>query len=158
MTFRYKLYGNHIKGDFYIYIDESLRAKLINELILTNIGNPFSFEDFLIQLNNKIPNKLSLEEKIKKLRDNWNDLRTYGLADMLDESEKTILIGEKRLPEGQKPREKTLRKLYLYTNGAPIDVAALIVLLKKANMTVSWTSPNSRITPASIRNMINKIK
>lgn len=152
-----KLYGNHKKGDFFIYIDYSLRTKLENELLLSPGGTPFLFENFLVQLNNQIPDKINLEEKIQKFRDNWNVLQEHGLTNILDESEKTILIGEKRLPTGQKPREKTLRKLYLHTNGNPTDVATLILLLKKANMTVCWTNPKSSIKPANIREIINSL-
>jgi hypothetical protein len=154
---KYKLYGNHKKGDFYIYVDNLLRKKLTTELQLTNIDNSFSFENFLMQLNNRIPNQLTLETKIQILRNNWNSLQKHSLSNILDDSDKTILIGEKRLPKGQKPREKILRKLYLYTNGDPADVAKLIVSLKKANMTVSWTSPNAKINPADIRQIVNNV-
>ncbi|NFL88078.1 hypothetical protein FDB24_16390 [Clostridium botulinum] len=155
---KYKLYGSHKKGDFYIYVDDLLRVKLTNELLLANTGNLFSFKNFLVQLNNNIPTILLLATKIQKFRENWNELKTHGLTDMLDESEKTVLIGEKRLPKGQKPQEKTLRKLYLYTEGDSADIEKLITSLKKANMTVRWTRPNNQINPADIRQIMNKLK
>lgn len=153
-----KLYGSHKKGDFYIYADDLLKEKLVNELLLTNTGNPFSFANFLIQLNNKIPAILSLTTKIQKLRDNWNELQAQGLTAMIDENEKTVLIGEKKLPEGQKPQEKTLRKLYIYTKGDPEDISALINLLKKVNMTVRWARPDNLTNPSDIRQIMNRLR
>jgi hypothetical protein len=153
-----KLYGSHKNGDFYIYINEVLKNKLIDELFLTKKGEQFLFKNFLEQLNNKIPAVLSLESKIRKFRENWNELRVNGLTNMIEESEKTVLIGEKRLPIGKKPKEKTLRKLYLYTEGDPEDIATLINLLKEVNMTVGWTTPDKSVNPSNIRQIMNRLR
>lgn len=51
-----------------------------------------------------------------------------------------------RLPESKKPQDKTLRKLYVYTDGNVEDIAELIQLLKKFNMTVAWTTKDKKIT------------
>lgn len=39
------------------------------------------------------------------------------------------------------PRERTLRKLYIYTETDPAVVSEFINVLKKKNMTVKWTTP-----------------
>ncbi|ALP38218.1 hypothetical protein ASL14_20620 [Paenibacillus sp. IHB B 3084] len=57
-----------------------------------------------------------------------------------------MLKHEVKLPENKKPQDKTLRKLYVYTDGAVEDIAELIQLLKKFNMTVAWTTKDKKIT------------
>lgn len=153
-----KLYGSHKSGDFKIYIDDLTKEKLITELQLENTGGQFSFDRFLNELNNRIPKTLPLRDKVTLIRNNWNELKNHGFSNIVDEKEKTVLIGEKRVPLPNKPQEKTLRKLYLYTEGDPEDVAELINLLKSVNMTVCWTTPDERRNPADIREMINRIK
>ena len=45
-----------------------------------------------------------------------------------------------QLPPGQQPREKTLRKLYLNTNGGPAEVASLVRSLQTARITLAWSA------------------
>jgi len=150
-----KLYGSHKNGDFIIYINNTNRKKLINELQLKNGKGDFNFDNFLTELNSKIPNTLSIGTKIQKFRENWDVIKKLPV---IDEKDRTILIGERRLPKTQKPKEKTLRKLYLYTNGSVGDISELIKLLKKANMTVAWTNEKTKNCVSDLRQIINKLQ
>ncbi|CAI8826659.1 DUF4174 domain-containing protein [Priestia megaterium] len=150
-----KLYGSHKNGDFLIYINNISREKLINELQLRNGKGSFNFENFLNELNSKIPNSLSINKKIQQFRENWDAIKELSL---IDEEDKTILIGERRLPQNKKPKETTLRKLYLYTSGSIEDISELIRLLKKANMTVAWTNEKAKKTVSDLREIINRLQ
>ena len=65
------------------------------------------------------------------------------------ESLKSILVGPRRLTKGT-PRDKTLRKLYLYTDYDSDEVDRLIDYLKATNMTVAWTTPDKADKAADI--------
>jgi hypothetical protein len=149
-----KLYGNHIKGSFKVYINEDVQSCIIQELQLEHTGGRFDFMNFLYQLNEAIPQEISRDDKIKTLRDNRNIIRTL---DVIDEADKTVLIGERKLSLGT-PQDKTLRKLYMYTNSSVEDITELIGLLKKMNMTVAWTTEESRYRESDIRRMIENLR
>lgn len=149
-----KMYGNHEKGTFKVYISEDVKDKFIQELQLKSNGGTFDFICFLKQLNESIPLEMPLETKIKNLRSNKQIIRTINV---IDETEKTVLIGPKRLPVGQAPQDKTLRKLYLYTDDSVKDVTILIKLLKKLNKTVAWTTEDKNYKVANIREMISAL-
>lgn len=53
-----------------------------------------------------------------------------------------------------KPQDKTLRKLYLYTDADVKDIDELIKLLKKFNRTVAWTTEDNNHKSANIRDLI----
>lgn len=146
-----KMYGSHRKGKFEVYIKEGEREKMIKELSLSHNGSHFDFNSFLDQLNEKIPLNISKENKIKILRNNKNIVSSLG---MVDEAEKTILIGVRKLPAEKKPRDKTLRKLYLYTDANEADIDELIKLLKKFNHTVAWTTEDNAHKATDIRVLI----
>ena len=55
------------------------------------------------------------------------------------------------------PRDKTLRKLYLYTDADPKDIDVLITLLKKFNRTVAWTTEDNNSKAADIHKLISKL-
>lgn len=148
------MYGSHKQGVFNVYIKDDTKKMLIEELQLTPSGESFDFENFLYQLNNSIPTSMPMEVKINKLRQNCDTIRSLNV---IDEADKTVLIGERKLTKG-KPQDKTLRKLYMYTDGDPQDIALLIELLKKANMTVAWTSSSKSADVSKIRAMINNLK
>lgn len=57
--------------------------------------------------------------------------------------------GLKVLSKG-KPQDRTLRKLYMYTEER-------IKKLKKANVTVAWTTEDQRFKAVDINAMINSI-
>ncbi|MFU1991966.1 hypothetical protein [Priestia megaterium] len=150
-----KLYGSHKNGDFLIYINNTNREKLINELQLRRGKGDFNFENFLHELNNRIPNSLSINTKIQKFRENRDAIEKLSI---IDEENRTILIGERRLPKNKKPKETTLRKLYLYTNGSVENISELIRLLKKANMTIAWTNEKTKNSVSDLREIINRLQ
>lgn len=103
-----------------------------------NGGPAFNFPNFLEQVNNIIPSSLPLQAKLDKIREVWPQVRE-NLSKVVDNASKTILMGIKRLPEGKSPQDKTLRKLYVYTNGSADVITSLISALKMARVTLAWT-------------------
>lgn len=148
-----KMYGNHKNGDFKVFITDEIKNKFIQELQLTHYNGNFDFIHFLNQLNKKIPFEITQDIKLKTLRNNKSIIRTL---DVIDDADKTVLIGDKQLSVGT-PREKTLRKLYLYTNASAEDVTHLIELLKSFNRTVAWTTEDNNYRVADIREMISSL-
>ncbi|WP_195979894.1 hypothetical protein [Clostridium butyricum] len=151
---RIKLYGNHIKGTFKAYISEDIQECLIEELELRHTGRSFNFMNFLNQLNEAIPEEISMDVKRQILKDNHNIISSLNV---IADADKTVLIGYKKLSVGR-PQDKTLRKLYMYTNSSVQDIAELIGILKKMNMTVAWTTEESRYKEADIRRMIIELR
>lgn len=149
-----KLYGNHIKGTFKVYINDDVQNCIIRELQLEHTNRVFDFMNFLHQINSFIPQEINMNDKIRTLRNNRNIIATLN---GIDEADKTVLIGYKRLTVGT-PQDKTLRKLYLYTNAELEDITQFIQLLKKANMTVAWTTEESRYKETDIRRMIENLQ
>ena len=145
-----KMYGSHKKGTFDVYISEKIQNETTEELCLTHSGKPFDFEHFLEELNSNIPLEIRQETKIKTLRENR---KIISSLDVVDEAKKTVLIGDKHLSVG-KPQDKTLRKLYLYTDAGVKDIDELIKLLKKFNRTVAWTTEDNNHKSANIRDLI----
>lgn len=141
-----KLYGNHFKGQFDIYIDEWMKELFMRELLLedSQSSKKFSFENFFNALNLSIPSKIKLSDKVNVLRKSWSEVSSHIPSDVIEEGEKTILIGDVQLPQNKKPREKTLRKLYLYADGNADEIELLISRLKSMNRTVAWTSNKNR--------------
>lgn len=151
-----KAYGNHEKGHFLIYISDADQAAIRDELQLGNGGPPFSFSDFLEQINNSIPPSLPLQAKLDKIREVWPQVKD-NLKKVVENANRTTLMGIKRLPEGMNPQDKTLRKLYIYTNGSADVITALINALKKARVTLAWTDREDveEMSLAKIMAMIN---
>lgn len=134
-----KAYGSHRNGDFIIYFKEEDEEAIINELMLYGGGREFSFERFLEELNRQIPNELPLQSKLDKIREIWPQVGP-NLMNVVEEADKTNLIGIKKLPEGKNPKDKTLRKLYIHTNGSAEVISNLIEALKAARVTLAWTN------------------
>lgn len=63
---------------------------------------------------------------------------------LVDDADRTILIGLKNLPEGNKPRDKTLRKLYLYVDGVTDEITSFLESIKSRNITLAWTDDPTR--------------
>ncbi|MFV1006154.1 MULTISPECIES: hypothetical protein [Bacillus cereus group] len=145
-----KTYGNHLKGNFEVWIKEKEKEDIISELGLQKNGTTFDFKLFLEQLNDKIPNTIPKEEKIKTIRANKGVISELGI----DENDKIILIGTKHLSIGT-PQDKTLRKLYLYTDSEVEIIEDFIERLKETNSTVAWTTEDKRKGAPDIRNLIN---
>jgi hypothetical protein len=133
-----KAYGSHRNGDFFIYFNDSDQLAMRNELDLGMKGNAFNFTDFLEEINSQIPTSLPLQAKLNKIREVWHHVKN-NLNKVVDNADKTILMGIKRLPEGKNPQDKTLRKLYVYTNGSAEVIASLIASLRSARLTLAWT-------------------
>ncbi|MCC2326653.1 MULTISPECIES: hypothetical protein [Bacillus cereus group] len=129
-----KLYGNHSKGDFYIYPNKSLQEKLVKELQLKEGSGTFSFSAFMEQFNESIPENIPSELKAKLMRENLGVINQTGA---IDEAEKIHLLSVKKLNIGT-PQDKTLRKLYMYTENNSEDIELFIKILKKINYTTVW--------------------
>jgi len=145
-----KLYGNHYDGQFSLYLEEYVKDWFKKELLIEN-GNPFNkfdFDSFFGKLNGSIPSSIPLQTKIVKIRESWADVASKLPKEVVDEDEKTILLGDKALPSNKKPREQTLRKLYLYSDGNADDITILINNLKKLNRTVAWTNDIKKLDKA----------
>ena len=137
----FKLYGSHRNGDFKIYIDKRKKEQIIEELDIVKSDNTFNFLNFLNSLNSSIPHELSLNEKIIKFREVWQSLKNKNeMSNILDQSDGTILCGVVRLPQNKSPREKTLRKSYLFINAESSTISDLINNLKSKNITLAWTN------------------
>jgi hypothetical protein len=154
-----KLYGNHSGGKFDMYLSSWQEEKIKLELGITNARSesPFELKRFLENLNASFPQSLALKEKIVNLRRYWKEVKPFLPDKIVKDEDKTVLIGEKKLTRG-KPQEKTLRKLYLHTEGEPDDIAELIKCLKAANMTVAWTTEDSGIKSTDIRKLISRTR
>lgn len=150
---RIKMYGSHKKGDFKVYISDEIQERMVAELQLQMGNGTFEFECFLNQLNEAIPLKVEIGQKVETLRENREIIREIAIEDI----EKTVLIGTRALSKG-KPQDKTLRKLYMYTEESEEVITEFIKNLKKANMTVAWTTEEQRFRAADINAMINGIK
>ncbi|KKO45197.1 hypothetical protein WG68_12290 [Arsukibacterium ikkense] len=155
-----KLYGAHRKGQFCVYVKPWQEEQIKLELGIgqSQSTTPFDLIRFLTDLNAALPVSLPLTQKIENLRRNWNVIRPDLPERVIKEEDKTVLIGEKRLPEGHSPNERTLRKLYLHTQGNPNDIARLIRCLKAAKMTVAWTTEDSKFSSTDVRALINKVE
>lgn len=139
-----KLYGNPYNNGFKVYITETIKNKIIDELQLQKgRGNPFDFEKFLNSLNSQIPKSIQRKEKIKILKDNFKEIDLKERKKLVDDAERVYLYGTKKLPFNQSPQDKTLRKLFLYVDGSSEDISNFIRELKKQNKTVMWTDNQS---------------
>lgn len=125
---RLKLYGSRKNGFFNVYITPSQQQILSDELQLTPGGSHFSFNNFLNELNDAIPQTLSFKRKIETIRTVWPKV-CNSLNGVIDDAHKTILIGIKKLPKINVPG-KTLRKLFTCTNSPANDVQHFIDILK----------------------------
>ncbi|MFT5659916.1 MAG: hypothetical protein ACI9TV_000549 [Sulfurimonas sp.] len=151
-----KMYGSHKNGIFDVYFNEFVQNKFIEELQLEHNNGNFAFEDFLEIINSQIPNMFQRAERIQTIRDIWNVLDTDFKRDIIEEEDKTILKGIVRLPDDKNPREKTLRKLYIYIDAESSDISDLINMLKDRNITLSWTNnPDLEISFADALMQVN---
>ncbi|GAS80321.1 hypothetical protein [Paenibacillus amylolyticus] len=149
-----KMYGNHEKGKFEVYITDQLQRKFVEELQLNSYKGSFDFMHFLEQLNDSFPKTINHNNKIAELRKNKSIITPLNIV---DESDRTVLKHEMRLSKDKKPQDKTLRKLYVYTDGSVEDITELINLLKKFNMTVAWTKEDPKNTTTSVKSLLNKL-
>lgn len=139
--FETKLYGNHRQGAFYIYVQpehvEAFRAELGIE---PGGKHPFCAEEFLRRFNAAIPGTLSYTTKIQIFRTHSPGLsRQVLMKRHVSEANKVHWIGLRTLTPPEKPRERTLRKLYLYLDAPAATIERLIAVLKETNTTVCWS-------------------
>ncbi|WP_375724108.1 hypothetical protein LXN10_01015 [Arcobacter sp. KX21116] len=135
-----KLYGNPYKNVFKVFITETDKRKIIDELQLQKgTGNSFDFEQFLNVLNSQIPKKIQRKDKVKILKDNFKEIDLKKRKKLVDEANKIYLYGVNTLPSHKTPQDKTLRKLYLYIDGSSDNISDFINELVKLNKTVMWT-------------------
>lgn len=140
-----KLYGAHERGQFLLYLRDSQVDQIRRELELTDsLGPVFDLTRFIGALNQAMPKSLPLASKIQVLQENRSVLEPH-MPDLVDEFLKTELIGPMQLDSSKRPREKTLRKLYLY-GGSPLVVAKKIEELKKQNCTLRWRVPKATVS------------
>ena len=135
----FKLYGSHARGGSCVYVNDHHERAIRAELLLEGGSSPFDFENFFVQLNAAIPQSLPLQSTLDTVRAVWPQVR-ISLSHVLDDAEKTVLVGIRRLPGTHKPREKTLRKLYMYTCGSAHELASFIAALRAANITLVWSN------------------
>jgi hypothetical protein len=138
---RRKLLGNHkIAGDFKVRLTDDDEQAIRDELGLgeSTTGLAFVFRDFLVKLNGMIPASIPLVAKMTIIRDERTAVRTH-CADYIENASKVYLLRAGPLEAGKRPREETLRKLYML-DAPREDVAALILHLKKVRWTTYWTA------------------
>ena len=70
-----KMYGSHRNGDFIVYISDEVQERMTAELQLQNGNETFVFERFLNEINNAIPQEISMAQKVETLRNNRNIIR-----------------------------------------------------------------------------------
>ncbi|MBV8362009.1 MAG: hypothetical protein JO189_29365 [Deltaproteobacteria bacterium] len=145
-----KLYGSHRRGDFKAYLTSKDEKDIRAELDIHGGTHAFNLIRFLTNLNAGFPDHLSLVQRIKTLSEHKDLFQTNQLRETVDDALKVYLVGPRGLPEGHRPREKTLRKLYLYVKGDPAVIAEFISDLKKANKTVAWTDDPRKANNNSI--------
>lgn len=151
-----KLYGNQSTGSFQVYPKSSDENAIKEELGIRGGIHPFQINDFFQELNNMIPQNLPLRQCIATLQEHQANLREKPeLRKVVDQANKIYLIGPKRLTTG-KPKEITLRKLYLHVNAQPNVIADFISALKRANRTLAWTD-KPRPQP-NLLELINQIR
>lgn len=136
-----KLYGSHVRVQFDIFLNDTQIEQMKRELGLADHhALAFDVGRFIQTLNSGIPKTLPLVSKIQVLRENRAVLEPH-LPDLVDDHLKTELVGILQLDPSKRPREKTLRKLYLY-GGPPQKVAEEIERLKERNCTLRWRVPS----------------
>lgn len=136
---RFDLTGNHYhKGVFNIAVKHSDEQAIRLELGIDNAehGN-FSLNGLLTALNAAMPLSLPLEEKIACMQDN-RDLIKANCGKHIDSASRIYLLRIQPVKMPAKPREETLRKLYMLSNDKS-TIIQLIRCLKERNWTVAWT-------------------
>lgn len=148
-----KTYGRHLDGCFKVYFKDDIQNLILRELQLHHGGAPFSFIRFLEDVNARIPTYLNRTELIQLLRKN----RNHVPSGIIEDAEKTVLVGTVKLPDNKKPLDKTLRKLLLYVDGDEAVIIQLINNLKRLNYTLRWTTEDNRSQAVEINSLLNSL-
>ncbi|MFQ9820699.1 MAG: hypothetical protein ACLRXK_05820 [Acutalibacteraceae bacterium] len=105
---------------------------------------------FLECLNANIPKTISRKERKHNLRDNCK------IINRISDDEKTVFIGPRKLSVGH-PQDKTLRKLYLYTDADVEKIDQLIEYLLSINTTVAWTTEDKLYQAIDINTYLQQV-
>jgi hypothetical protein len=138
--FAFQIYGNFLnKGEFRIYLKDAHISAIRDELGIqpSAWGTPFDVKAFLERLNLQIPQSVPLTKKIELMQQQNSYIRSH-CAKYVDEASKVYLIGPRAVTPPSKPREETLRKLYMLSED-PETIYRLIQKLKTHNWTTAWT-------------------
>ena len=146
-----------MKGDFKVYPSRMDEEAIREELDIHGGLHRFELRRFLSDLNSAFPAKLPLSSTIKTLREHRDLFHLGSLRSVVDDALKIYLIGPVRLPANKRPREKTLRKLYLYVHVDPNVIADFIADLKRKNTTVAWTDDPRSASNNTLR-FLNSLK
>lgn len=142
---RFKLLGNHKRsGDFKIKLRKDDELKIKDELGIQGSTNSpyFALERFLAKLNNNIPTTIPLKNKITEIKKHENAVKIY-CKEYIEDATKVYLLRLGPVTNGKRPREETLRKLYMID--APTDdMTRLITALRRVGWTAYWTANESK--------------
>ncbi|WP_152623752.1 hypothetical protein [Pseudomonas sp. PI1] len=158
---QFLMYGKHTtrnpeSNKFVVYIKPGDIEKIREELHIDGGRGQFNLEQFLLELNNGIPQQLELHELQRNCRRHSEAFADPLLRKVIDQGDKIYLIGPRQLAAGKKPQEKTLRKLYLHVEGEVDVLERFIRELKARNKTLAWTDKKEWAN-GDIRWMLNNI-
>ncbi|HDX8373222.1 TPA: hypothetical protein RQN12_004267 [Aeromonas dhakensis] len=142
---RFKLLGNHKNaGDFKIRLNINDEHKIREELGIQGSPNTPAFDlgRFLARLNDNIPVTIPLKNKVEVIKQQKNAVKDH-CREYIEEAQKIYLIRLGPVTNGGKPREETLRKLYMIDAPAD-DITSLISDLKQIKWTAYWTASESK--------------
>ncbi|WDG52367.1 hypothetical protein [Pseudomonas chlororaphis] len=156
-----KMYGRHElrepqRNRFQVYLTDQHQQYIREELGLEGSGSTFDFEAFLRTLNAGIPLQLNLADLQANCQAHQDAFRQPELRRVVDDAHKIYLIGPKQLPPEKKPKEKTLRKLYLHVDAEATVLEQFIAALKRQNKTLAWTD-KAKLANGNIRQMLNSM-
>ncbi|WP_429109880.1 hypothetical protein [Aeromonas veronii] len=97
---------------------------------------------FLARLNDNIPVTIPLKNKVEVIKQHKNAVKDH-CREYIEEAQKIYLIRLGPVTNGGKPREETLRKLYMIDAPAD-DITSLISDLKQIKWTAYWTASESK--------------
>uniref|UniRef100_UPI00223EED04 hypothetical protein n=1 Tax=Providencia rustigianii TaxID=158850 RepID=UPI00223EED04 len=151
-----KMYGSHARGDFILYVNGWQEQLIRDELGIQNgQQNHFILNDFLNRLNNQIPQQIDYHLTANVLRDN-KDAINSNLSSIIDDALKVNLVGIRRLQDNARARDKTLRKLYLYSDGNGDDIAAFIDAINAdGRFTIGWREDSSSMSFSDLLRQFN---
>lgn len=152
---RHEIFNPHL-NKFEVHLTDQHQQYIREELGLEGGGNAFDFNTFLNALNESIPQQLSLADLQKNCQTHRDAFAHPELRRVVEEAHKIYLIGPRQLPEGKKPREKTLRKLYLHIQADAGVLEQFIETLKRLNKTLAWTD-KTEFANGNIRQMLNAL-
>lgn len=146
----FKMYANHKKGDFFIYITPNDIQAIKDELNINGGVGQFDILEFFTYLNGNIPQFLPFSHKLDNFKSIWKQASPH-LSGVLNEADKIYFIGLRDLSAAKKkPTEKTLRKLYLYINAQPETIKQFIISLKAQQKTCCWSANEKKAKSFSL--------